>query len=200
MKSLVFLSVLICVANAAVSRWSKCPEITGIPDFQLKRYLGVWYEYANVFEVFQLWSTCGRVSYSDRGAKVGVVNEQINYITQNYGNVTGAARPAVPGDTEKKADFIVAFDNIPFQDSESDEGGVPNYRVVSTDYDTYAVVYNCKSGYLYNSESLWVLSREQFPSQELVDETYSLMRNLDLPVESLVKTDQDDCQKMPKLE
>ena len=37
------------------------------------------------------------------------------------------------------------------QDSESDEGGVPNYRVVSTDYDTYAVVYNCKSGYLYNS-------------------------------------------------
>ena len=33
--------------------------------------------------------------------------------TQNYGNVTGAARPADPEDAEKKADFIVAFDGIP---------------------------------------------------------------------------------------
>ena len=88
--------------------------------------------------------------------------------TQNYGNVTGAARPADPKDAEKKGDFIVAFDGIPcrliiksiiithsdnmlVQDSDSDEGGVPNYRVVATDYDSFAVVYNCKTGYVYNS-------------------------------------------------
>eukprot|EP00091_Calanus_sinicus_P020309 TRINITY_DN5467_c0_g1_i2.p1 TRINITY_DN5467_c0_g1~~TRINITY_DN5467_c0_g1_i2.p1 ORF type:complete len:200 (-),score=37.27 TRINITY_DN5467_c0_g1_i2:108-707(-) len=199
MKSFWLLFVLISASSAAVTRWSDCPDLTGIPNFQLARYLGVWYEYANVFEVFQAWSTCGRVQYSDRGVKVGVVNEQINYITQNYGNVTGAARPAVPGDPENKADFIVAFDNIPFQDSESDEGGVPNYRVVATDYDNFAVVYNCKSGYIYNSESLWVLTREQFPDQQLVDDTYSLMKNLTLPVKSLEKTPQEDCQKMPPL-
>jgi len=199
MKSFIVLCVLISASSAAVTRWADCPDITGISDFQLKRYLGVWYEYANVFEVFQAWSTCGRVQYSDRGAKVGVVNEQINYITQNYGNVTGAARPAMPGDPEGKANFIVAFDGIPFQDSESDEGGVPNYLVVATDYDNFAVVYNCKSGYIYNSESLWVLTREQFPTQELVDDTYSLMSNLTLPVKSLAKTPQEDCEKMPPL-
>ena len=40
----------------------------------------------------------------------------ISYIvasTQNYGNVTGTARPSNPDDTEKKANFIVAFDGIP---------------------------------------------------------------------------------------
>jgi len=199
MKNFLFISALMSSSFAAVTRWSQCPDLTGIPNFESKRYLGVWYEYANVFEIFQAWSTCGRVQYSDRGTKVGVVNEQINYITQNYGNVTGAARPADPKDAEKKGDFIVAFDGIPFQDSDSDEGGVPNYRVVATDYDSFAVVYNCKTGYVYNSESLWLLTREQFPPQQLIEDTYSLMKNLTLPVSSLEKTDQDNCKKMPPL-
>merc|ERR1712215_431927 len=195
----ICFSVVISITAGAVTRWSDCPQVSGISNFQFKRYLGVWYEYANVFEVFQLWSTCGRVTYSDKGGRVGVLNEQINYITQNYGNVTGIARPAAPGDKELKGEFIVSFYGIPFQNPDSDEGGVPNYLVVATDYDSYAIVYNCKSGYLYNSESLWVLTRDQFPSQDLVNQTYSLMSNLSLPVQSLDKTPQDDCDKMPPL-
>ena len=42
-----------------------------------------------------------------------IIKDFLLFSTQNYGNVTGAARPAAPGDPEEKADFIVAFDGIP---------------------------------------------------------------------------------------
>ena len=89
-----------------------------------------------------------------------------------YGNVTGTARPASPSDQIGKAEFIVAFNGIPcrnvgfirtydglnsiisVQDAQSDAEGEPNYRVVSTDYDNYAIVYNCKKRIFLTSGKL----------------------------------------------
>ena len=70
----------------------------------------------------------------------------------------------------------------------SNGGSQPNYKVVDTDYTTYAIVYNCyekffigkkgkkKEKYkLFKSlnwdsflESLWLLTRDQAPSADLV--------------------------------
>ena len=47
-------------------------------SFDLSRYTGTWYEYANVFEVFQIGGKCVRATYTDNGdGSVGVFNEQI---------------------------------------------------------------------------------------------------------------------------
>ena len=46
--------------------------------FDKSRYLGAWYEYSNVFEIYQIGGTCVRATYTDEGNNVGVFNEAIN--------------------------------------------------------------------------------------------------------------------------
>ena len=49
----------------------------------------------------------------------------------------------------------------------------PNYRVLATDYDNFAIVYDCVDFLgLAKAESLWFLTREEFPDQNLVDEGF----------------------------
>ena len=50
----------------------------GLANFDRSRYLGSWYENANVFEFYQIGSTCVRATYTDEGSKIGVFNEQVN--------------------------------------------------------------------------------------------------------------------------
>ena len=49
----------------------------------------------------------------------------------------------------------------------------PNYRVLATDYQNFAIVYDCLDLLgLFKAESLWLLTREQFPEKDIVDEGY----------------------------
>jgi len=185
------LAVLVpdCV-QAAVSSSGGCPSVQGISYFDRSRYLGVWYEYANVFEIFQIGATCVRATYTDEGDRIGVFEEGVNTITGRYQNVKGSARPAIPN--SDRAELIVGnfFGN--------DDGGTEaNYKVVDTDYSNYAVVYDCSPFPGSKNESLWLLTRQQKPETKLVISAYRQMEALGLPVNSLHKTDHTDCSKLP---
>jgi len=169
----------------------------GIENFETSKYLGVWYEYANTFEVFQIGSKCVRATYTQDGDKVGVKNEQLNKWFGFYNSVEGSARPADPNNTSV-AELKVSFDNIPFQ-TESVGKVAPNYVVVDTDYTSFAIVYSCSKVWRSSRESLWLLTREQKPAATLVEEAYSTMTQLGLPVGSLKTTNQDNCEALPSL-
>ncbi|XP_023338682.1 apolipoprotein D [Eurytemora carolleeae] len=182
-----FISCLAAV-QAAVPSFGACPNVRGMTNFNKNSYLGVWYEYSNVFEIFQIGSSCVRATYTDLGTNVGVLNEQVNDLT-GYGNITGTARPAA-----LSGEFIVGFSSVPFASG----GTEPNYRVVDTDYTSYAVVYSCSPFFFFmKKESLWLLTRQQTPQQYVVDVGYSKMRALGLPVAALEKTPQTNCIRLP---
>eukprot|EP00090_Calanus_glacialis_P005188 TRINITY_DN13993_c0_g1_i1.p1 TRINITY_DN13993_c0_g1~~TRINITY_DN13993_c0_g1_i1.p1 ORF type:complete len:209 (-),score=39.58 TRINITY_DN13993_c0_g1_i1:135-761(-) len=179
------------IIQAAVPSFGSCPKAPGITNFEKARYLGSWYEYSNVFEFYQIGGTCVRATYTEEGDRIGVFNEGVNTITGRYGNVKGAARPA----SKYRAEFIVGFEGIPF--SNGDGGSEANYKVVDTDYDSYAIVYDCSPFPLIKKESLWLLTRKQNPDPKLVKWAYSRMRSLGLPVGSLQKTTQTNCSLLP---
>jgi len=191
MKCFKLLPLLFLSCKATVTSLGSCPNVRGVRNFDQNRYLGSWYEYANVFEFYQIGSTCVRATYTDLGNKIGVFNEQVNSITGGYGNVKGSARPA-----KRSGEFIVGFDNIPFGGGGG--GNTPNYRVVDTDYTSYAIVYDCSPflGFL-KKESLWLLTRAQFPSKYLVSAAYRKMDKLGLPRKDLAKTPQNNCKDLP---
>merc|ERR1712133_61938 len=177
------------IIEAAVPSFGGCPDLRGVSSFDVSRYVGTWYEYSNVFEIFQVGGNCVRATYTDNNdGSVGVFNEQINALTGKYGNINGTARIA----DQAYAELVVNFDTVPFTSSS------PNYKVLDTDYDNYAVVYNCNNflGF-FKSESLWFLTRAQSPDQSIVDQGYEKMTSLGLPVRRLRQTSQTNCDSMP---
>jgi len=189
MHHLLFVAFIVPFIEAGVPSLGVCPDLRGVSSFDVSRYTGTWYEYSNVFEIFQVGGRCVRATYTDNNdGSVGVFNEQINAITGKYGNINGTARLA----DAAYAELVVNFDTVPFTSTS------PNYKVLDTDYDNYSIVYNCNSllGF-FKSESLWFLTRNQTPDQTVVDQGYGKMTSLGLPVRSLRPTSQTNCDNMP---
>jgi len=191
-------------SSAFIVRAGLCPEyVKGMSNFNKDAYLGQWYEYANVFEFYQdlpFGGKCVRATYTDEGDEVGVFNEYVSEVT-GYGNIKGSARFANP--SSGRGELIVSFG--PFSSSLGrkkralfGDRNRPNYSVVKTDYTSYAVVYNCNPvGAILKKESLWLLTRDQQPSQATINAGYKVMANYNLPKGNLVKTEQTGCSLLP---
>ena len=49
-------------------------------NFNRSGYLGTWYEESNMFEVYQIASSCVRATYTHEGDRVGVFNEGLTAV------------------------------------------------------------------------------------------------------------------------
>ena len=58
--------------------WHSRVLVLGLSNFERSRYLGSWYEFSNVFEFYQIGSSCVRATYTDEGDRIGVFNENVN--------------------------------------------------------------------------------------------------------------------------
>ena len=52
----------------------------GMDNFNRSGYLGTWYEESNMFEVYQIASSCVRATYTHEGDRVGVFNEGLTAV------------------------------------------------------------------------------------------------------------------------
>ena len=100
----------------------------------------------------------------------------------------GQAVFANPDDPTKAANLIVNFDSNPIK------AKTTNYQVLSTNYTDYTVIWNCAQEPLdIEIQYAWILTREQFPPQELIDGIYQLMSDNGLEPEHFSITKQTDC-------
>jgi len=186
---LTFFMLFIGITLGSEPSLGQCPDLRGISNFTVTNYTGTWHEYSRLFLVPEAYGKCVRATYSDNGdGTVGVFNEQISSLTGQYIFIHGKATPVDP----QYAEFIVNFEQVPVESSR------PNYRVLATDYENFSIVYDCLDILgLFKAESLWFLTRAQFPDQDIVDEGYKRMREWKLPVDSLSVTEQTGCQNLP---
>merc|ERR1711928_235397 len=110
-----------------------CPPVTGMTNFDSSAYLGQWYEYSNMFEIYQdvfaVGAKCVRATYTKEGDTVGVKNEYVSPLT-GYGSIDGNARFA---NLSSVGELIVNFNNPAGRSLFGSDPNSPNYNVIDTD-------------------------------------------------------------------
>ncbi|XP_011177881.1 apolipoprotein D [Zeugodacus cucurbitae] len=173
------------IAQAQVQFSGGCPcNVQVQPDFDVAAYLGTWYEYAKYPVYFEANGKCIQAQYTlkDNG-QVGVVNSMIDQTTDQPSDIVGYAVVV------ENAKLLVTFPVSPAYNVSS------NYWVLSTDYTNYSVVYSCQPTQ-DDSHSIivWILTRAQQPSAELIEKAENVLTSNGVSLSQLVVTNQSDCQ------
>lgn len=163
-------SLLVFLA-AVAAQWNflwppRCPRPALQPDFQPSLYQGYWYEQIrSKFIPYELWD-CVLVKYTlNPDGTVGVLNTEFNALTKQVQSIQGLATFNGPQGSVRFFSWTNAGD----------------YRVVATDYTSWAAVYSCSLFLgLFRTETVWILTRERYPSDALLNAAFARLRQ-DLP-------------------
>ncbi|KAF4847530.1 Apolipoprotein D [Colletotrichum siamense] len=168
------------IPNVVPAVWDgECYYPTPDSAFDLESYLGRWYQVAGTVAPFTAGCKCIFAQYSLNDNGTVLVNNTCQADTTPV-NILGTAAPADPSYGAKGV-LRVQF---PGQPAPSCAG--PNYIVQDYTPD-FAVVQ------AYNFSTLFVLSREQNPADEVLDTWIARAGQLGSNLDNVVKTDQTGC-------
>ena len=88
--------------------------------------------------------------------------------------------------TNEPAKLLVTFQFGPIKVSS-------DYWVLETDYNTYSLVYSCRSVLGNKSEFAWILSRRNTLSQDIVNNLRNKLTAYGIDVNQFLITDQSNC-------
>lgn len=158
-SAIIFLAgITLCFAQAGI-RVGSCRDAIRdavIQNFDADAYLGFWYEIERYDNTFQGDGECTTAWYQQNpDGTIRVQNSQINpgNPSTNYTEV-GRAELCDPQDPLNRGRLKVSFPGQPSTGC--------NYKVLSTDYTSYTLVWNCiqlTSLPPTKLEFLWLLSR-----------------------------------------
>ncbi|XP_041480047.1 apolipoprotein D-like [Lytechinus variegatus] len=192
MKQLALLLLLgfAGFSSAQVFGFGGCPEVRVAKDFQLDRYLGRWYEVTKFFAFFEAGYSCVTAEYrpGDDG-QIVVINTGRTRDGEATRTVLGEILQPNP---DEGAKLQVQF----FNRAEQTPG---DYWVLDVDYDSYALVHACSEIFFgwFNFQNNWVLARDPFPSEDVVQNALRKFGEQGINVEKFIRADQTNCETEP---
>lgn len=189
--SVLLLAVSAYSAQAVFSS-GKCLEIPAISNFEVNSYIGNWYEIRRLNSVFERQLKCGRAIYQiESSNSISVENNGINAITGEIASVVGHATFSDTSAKNKLTLMLpVEVAGVTIFENEGE------YSVWDTDYDSYALIYSCKTIIpgLVKAETSWILSRERTLSDEKIRYLSSVLAVDGLDINKFEVVDQSDCE------
>ena len=123
----VVLVALVAASNAIIFDRPCRQDISVRNDFNVRQYLGVWYEIERYEQIFQLDADCVTAQYTaNADGSVRVINRARNLANGTNIEAFGTAVLSFPNESPLRGMLNVTFDEFPFVPSSS------NYWVVST--------------------------------------------------------------------
>jgi len=162
----------------------------------LFQYLGKWHGYSKYPQQRFAKNNCSTVFYTDGTVPGGPLT--INVINRGFNNATGvytrAVGSAVAPDPAVPASLIVSFrrQTVPVQTT-------PNYNVIGTDYDNFAIVYKCRQQTPSQKlESLYIITRVRQPSRDVIDQALAAIARAsqEIDVTKLKENIQTNCPEV----
>jgi apolipoprotein D and lipocalin family protein len=172
---LIFVSVF--VADATFS-WGSCPDVTLQSNFNVTRYTGTWYELLRNKDMPYEKGTCSRALYGlNADGTLSVLNSEVRKGV--WESVDGYAYC----DKKNPAQCHVKFSWL---------APAGDYKVVSTDYVNYSLVFSCFSIGIAHWKWTWLLARNtNFDFAQFVP----TIESWGIPSSGLYYTPQTNCPK-----
>lgn len=124
-----------------------CPKMDSMQDFDIRKFQGFWYEVMRVPFNGPLATKCNTETYTIlNGSHVDITAHFVEIGSNRNLNTVGKAV------IDAKTPSVLKF-NFPEVEATGD------FKVLSTDYENYAVMYRCKTIEIFKIEMAWVLSR-----------------------------------------
>ena len=143
----VYTAIILSFASQAlaVKSFGRCPSPSLQSGFDVSQYVGTWYEIARDKNIPFEYGDCTQARYASLGgSKISVHNSLEN---PNTGAVDSAYASAKCDGAHCHVKFFLFYSG--------------DYRVVATDYTSYAIVYSCTDFIFFKSENVWILSRSE---------------------------------------
>nr|XP_034833705.1 bilin-binding protein-like [Maniola hyperantus] len=135
MFALVLVSIVAAATASNVYVKAPCPDVTPVAGFNLVTVTGKWYELARYPKTVGDGGSCGWAEYFLTGDTFSVKNYDV--AKGKLRIIEGSAGLAKDAGTTGKLTFIYPYG----ADGATTKS---NSYVLGTDYDNYAVVYECK--------------------------------------------------------
>ena len=146
-----------------------CDTVTPIQDFDATRFVGTWYEQQHVQDPAEpTYYQCSTAQYYNLDASAGTFKVYNSFQTPVFGIMT--PRIGVHADAQcdnTGACYVVFFGKT---------HDTPNLYIAETDYDSYAINYNCDTE--QNAVFVWLNTRDPVPSDDLFNYMYNRAQEL----------------------
>ncbi|CAL8344179.1 unnamed protein product [Merluccius merluccius] len=178
----LILAVLLPLVSGQVPHWGPCPEPTTQPAFNLKQFVGRWFEIAKLPAQFEK----GRCIETNFTLKL---DNSLRIISSEIlrGELRRIEGVGVTEDLKNPAKLGITFSYVlPYTP----------YWILSTDYVNTAVVYSCTDILrLFHVEFAWVLSRSRSLPAAALEKAADIFAKNSIDVSRMTNTRQQGCEK-----
>ncbi|XP_067010614.2 apolipoprotein D [Anabrus simplex] len=188
-RSVLLLLTGVTLTVAQIPGLGSCPQYVPMNNFDMTKFMGMWYETERMFQVIETASRCIAANYTN--SPDGKIRVQ-NHVTSR---ITGIKR-ILEGELkflgkQNEGKMSVKYSVLP--------GPLPietEYTVLDTDYKSYAVLWHCSSLVpFFNTQNAWIMTRERNPPGTILQEAYGVLDKYNIPRTSFFKTIQENCDE-----
>ncbi|XP_028834313.1 apolipoprotein Da, duplicate 1 [Denticeps clupeoides] len=178
----LLLSVILPLVQAQIPHWGPCPDPQVQPAFNLKKYMGRWFEVSKLPAQFEK-GRCIESNFTMKpDGSVRVLSSELL-----KGEVKTIEGTAVVEDLKQPAKLGVSFSYVlPYTP----------YWILSTDYETSALVYSCTDVLrLFHVDFAWILGRTRTLPEATINHAKEVFTSSNIDVSRMIMSRQAGCDK-----
>ncbi|CAH2074672.1 unnamed protein product, partial [Iphiclides podalirius] len=168
----------------------RCPIYPQLPNFDITRMTGTWYEVERSFYLMEMSASCTQldVGINERGHLLITINT-INRWTGAPATTYGLGILSHTG----ASSFRYRLNNrMPYLIGRL-LPGAGQYNILATDYDQFALVWSCTSLSIAHSDRMWVFGRRREIDAHVRAQIYAVLQDLDLDPDRLILSKNNNC-------
>ncbi|XP_030607709.1 apolipoprotein Da, duplicate 1 [Archocentrus centrarchus] len=179
--ALVF-ALILPIIRAQVPHWGPCPEPAVQPAFNLKQFMGRWFEIAKLPAQFER-GRCIETNFTlTTSNSIRVVSSEI--LKGELKKIEGIG---VVEDIKNPAKLGISYSYVlPYSP----------YWILSTDYVNSALVYSCTDILrLFHVDFAWILGRTRTLPESTIEKAKEIFANNNIDMSRMIPSRQMGCEK-----